>query len=392
MHPLMTIISGRPWAIRAELAAHVRGLVARDGLAGLRHLVDLKNAAHATDDEDGRPRAARRGMSAPSGVVVVIPIIGTLTQRGDVIGSSATRSTDAIAEEVRVAAAEPKVDALLLEIDSPGGEVFGVPEAWQAIRDAAKVKPVIAVASSQAASAALYLASAATEFWITPSGEAGSIGVYALHVDESKAIQDAGEKWEFIVADDSPHKVEGNPTEALTDEARAQIKKGVNRYMSMFVRDVAKGRRVTEKAVLSKFGGGRMLGAQEAVEVRMADGVGTVEQAFHRAAKLGQSKRSSTSAALQSPDVLALELRPAAAVTDAPNLGEGTPERSCLTCSYYTKPAPGGAAGTCSKYEGTMSDTWVCDSFEVGGVEQEPSQDASAARRRAEALARMRTL
>lgn len=297
MQSLINIVSGRPWAIRAETAARVRGLIAQGGLAGLRHLAELKQDVHALDG-DGRPRAGRRASSTHGGVVAVVPIIGTLTQRGDVINSMSTRSTEAIADEVRAAAAEPRVDALVLEVDSGGGEVFGVPEAWQAIHEASKVKPVVAVANSQAASAALYLASAASEFWITPSGEAGSVGVYALHVDSSKAIEDAGEKWTFIVADDSPHKVEGAPSEPLSDDARAQMQKSVNRYMGMFVRDVAKGRGVTERAVLSRFGGGRMLGPQEAVAARMADRVGTLDEAIRRAGQLGRERRAPGRAAV----------------------------------------------------------------------------------------------
>lgn len=386
MQSLIHIVSGRPWAIRAELAAHVRGLIAREGIAGLRHLAELKHEVHACDGEDGRPRAARRGGSAAQpGTVAVIPIIGTLTQRGDVINSMQTRSTDDIAAEARQAAAEPKIDAIVLEIDSPGGEVFGVPEAWTAIREAAKVKPVVAVASSQAASAALYLASAASEFYITPSGEAGSVGVYALHIDASKAIEDSGEKWEFIVADNSPHKVEGAPSEPLSDDARAEMKKTVNHYMAMFVRDVAKGRRVTEKAVLSRFGGGRMLRPQEAVDARMADGIGTLEQAIRRAGQLGRESRSAASAALHEVPVVA-DARPArASINEVPNLTEGTPERSCLSCAYYTKPAAGGSNGACSKYDFTASDAWVCDSFEIGkpeGGDDEPPTDSGAAARR----------
>lgn len=294
MLTLIDRICGRPWAIRGDIAAMVRGMLDKEGLAGLRHLAELRAAVHAFDEGSREERlTARRGDrgAQASGNVALIPIVGTLTQRGDVINSAETRSTASVAEDVAAAAAEPKVDGIVLEVDSPGGEVYGVPEAWAAIHSAAKLKPVVAHANSQAASAALYLASAATEVGITPSGEMGSVGVYGLHVDISKMLEESGEKWEFIVADESPFKVEGNPAEPLTEDARAEMKKSVNRYMGMFVRDLSRGRGVSVEHVRQNFGRGRMLSPQEAVSVKMADWVGTLDQAIHRAAVLGVERR-----------------------------------------------------------------------------------------------------
>jgi ClpP class serine protease len=159
-----------------------------------------------------------------------------------------------------------------------------------------------------AASAALYLASAAREFWVTPSGLVGSVGVYALHVDRSKAIEAAGESWDFIVAAKSPYKVEGDPGGPLTDEARAQAQGRVDRYMGMFVRDLAKGRGLSEKRVEADFGGGRMLSPTEAVRVGMADQIGSFEQAAGRAAEMAQGRgRSSMRADVVVPAPLAAD-------------------------------------------------------------------------------------
>lgn len=297
MLSLIQTVAGKPWAIRADLAAHVHGLVVREGIGGLRHLAELKQKVHAFDDDDGAPSINSGVAVRMVGNVGVVKILGVMTQRGDVIHSAETRSTAAVAREVGMLAADTKADAILLEIDSPGGEVYGVPEAWAAIQAAGKLKPVIAHANSQMASAALYLGAAAKEIWVTPSGEAGSLGVYAMHVDESRAIDAEGVKVEFIVADESPFKTEGNPYEPLTEDARGQIKKAVNRYMAMFVRDVAKGRGVGVDQVRRDFGQGRMLGPQEAVGVKMADQVGTLEQALRRAAQLGREARQQREAA-----------------------------------------------------------------------------------------------
>lgn len=288
MLSLIERVAGRPWAIRAELAAHVRGMVAREGLGALRELAGLKAQVHADRVE------ARRGRgTVVAASVAVVPIIGTLTQRGDVINSEATRSAAEIGDEVTALAAEPKVDGIVLEVDSPGGEVFGIPEAWQAIHQAAKSKPVVAAVNAQAASAGYYLTSAATEVYLTPSGEVGSVGVFALHIDASRAIEESGQRWEFVEASESPHKVELAPDRGLSDDAREDLQAMVDRYMSYFHRDVSRGRGVPVETVRRDFGRGRMLGPERALQARMIDRVGTLEDAIRRAAQLGRERRRS---------------------------------------------------------------------------------------------------
>lgn len=297
MLTLLQAVSGRPWAIQGDVAAHVRGLIAKEGIAGLRHLVELRDFAHARDGASRKTRMESVGFEAAAGgargrgkaTVAVIPVIGTLTQREEMVGSmAATRSTADIASEVRAAAVEPSVDSIVLEVDSGGGEVFGTPEAFTAIREAAKQKPVVAAVNSVAGSAAYYIAAAANEIIVTPSGVTGSIGVYLLHIDASKALEEMGEKWTFVSA--GKYKVEGNPAEPLTDDGRQALQSEVDRYYDMFVKDVAKGRGVSVEAVRSGFGEGRMVGAKKAVDEKMADSVGTLDVAIRRAAQLSRER------------------------------------------------------------------------------------------------------
>jgi signal peptide peptidase SppA len=290
MIELVEAIAGRPWAIRAEIAIHVRNVVAREGIAGLRALAQLKADAHNFD-----ARAARRGASSTprkGRAVAVIPVIGTLTQRVQPIGSlSVTRSMEDVVAEVEEAAADDAIGAITLEVDSPGGEVFGVPEAWQAIREARNLKPVVTSVNSEASSAAYYLASAADEIWLTPSGIVGSVGVYMLHVDASKAIKKMGEAWEFVVAKDSPFKLEGSPTGPLSKEDREAFQAHVDRYMAMFVRDLARGRGVSRNVVRERFGRGRVLGADAARQAGMVDRIGTLRRAIQRAHQLAAQEQ-----------------------------------------------------------------------------------------------------
>lgn len=372
MLTLVHHLSGRPWAVRPEVAEYLRGVLLKDGIAGLRDLASLRAALMVDDDERPSARGQDIRTARDGATIAVVPIIGPVTQRGgfDMVACEGFRSTDAIATEVRAAAAEPKVDAIVLEVDSPGGEVFGVPEAWQAIRESAKAKPVVAAVNSVSASAAYYLSSAATEIWVNPSGQVGSIGVYALHVDVSKALERMGEHWTFISA--GKYKLEGNPLEPLSEEARAAIQAQVDSYYGDFVRDVARGRGVPVEQVRSGFGEGRMVRAKAAVSERMADHVGTIDQAIRRAALLGRQRREGV---VVDGRARTWEAGP----VDVPNLGEGTSERSCANCEYYMQPSAV-PTGTCSLYDFTTDPTWVCDSWDAGERQEEtpPAEEPAA--------------
>ncbi len=84
------------------------------------------------------------------------------------------------------------IDTIVLDVDSPGGNYYGTPETSSKIRAARDSKPIIAVANSLAASAAYWIASAADEIVVTPSGDVGSIGVLAVHTDFSAANEKIG--------------------------------------------------------------------------------------------------------------------------------------------------------------------------------------------------------
>lgn len=268
----MLDIGGRGWAVTATVAETLRRAHEERDLRAL---------------EAAREQFAARGpaRSRRDQAVAVIPVMGLITHRDSWMGSS----TSFLAAELRAAVADQAVDSILLEVDSPGGEVNGIEEAAALIREARASKPVVAVANTQAASAAYWLASQATELLVTPSGEVGSIGVYGMHLDLSGALAAQGIKVTLVSA--GKFKTEGNPFEPLADEARVAFQSSVDRYYASFVRDVAKGRRVSVDAVRSGFGEGRSVGAAQAVASGMADGVATFEDAARRAARLAVERR-----------------------------------------------------------------------------------------------------
>jgi capsid assembly protease len=153
-----------------------------------------------------------------------------------------------IGEAIEAAATDPGIRAILLDVDSSGGEVgglFDLVDQIQAIR-AQCGKPIWAVADEAALSAAYAIACTADRLYVTQTGEVGSIGVVAAHRDESGADAQAGLAWTFIHAGAS--KVDGNPHQPLSDTARASLQSDVDGLYGRFVDLVAKCRKKSPDA------------------------------------------------------------------------------------------------------------------------------------------------
>ena len=176
-----------------------------------------------------RRSTGRHGYTVTESGIAVVPVLGPLVARGDwlttLLGAS---EYGAIADALTAAADDPAVRGIVLEVDSPGGEVgglFDLVDAIGAIRQRS-AKPLWAVASEAALSAAYAIASAADRLYVTRTGEVGSVGVVAVHLDESGADAMAGLKWTLIHA--GARKTDGNPHEPLSPRATADIQADVD--------------------------------------------------------------------------------------------------------------------------------------------------------------------
>lgn len=236
-------------------------------------------AQQVTHDKEVREAKRQANVRAAGGNIAVLPLYGVITQRGnmmDDISGPGSVSTQMFAQALREAVADDSVASVLIDIDSPGGSVYGLQELAQEIFNARAAKPVVAIANSLAASAAYWLGSQASELYVTPSGEVGSIGVYAAHEDVSKALADAGITVSLITA--GKYKAEGSPYAPLSDEARAFMQSRVDDYYKAFVTGVARGRGVDMGTVSLDMGQGRVLGADQARRAGMVDGVATFDE------------------------------------------------------------------------------------------------------------------
>lgn len=276
----------------------------------LAAMLDAAGHVRAEVYEAAVEAATRRQARQNTGSVARIPIYGAIEPKASIFtllfGGSAV---DLIQAQFDAALADPDTKAILLDIDSPGGSVYGIPELARSIRAARGQKPILSIANAEAASAAYYIGSQADEFSVTPSGQVGSIGVVYLHTDLTGMAEAEGVK--FTIFRSQERKADVNPYEALSDEAAADIQSKVDAYDRMFVQDVARGRGVSVEKVRADYGQGRMLLAADALKAGMVDRVETVEQAAARLSRGGVAVRQAPAASEEkapielSDDVLA---------------------------------------------------------------------------------------
>lgn len=218
-----------------------------------------------------------RAMSGSPPGVVVIPIHGTLVRRTvGLEAESGLTSYAGLAAQLDAAIGNPEASAILLDIDSPGGESGGVFDLADRIRVASQIKPVWAVANDMAFSAAYALASAASRVYVSRTGGVGSIGVIAMHVDQSEKDAQDGVHYTAVFAGDCKNDL--NPHEPISSEAHAFLKAEVNRIYGLFVETVARHRDIEPSAVRDTEAG--LFFGQAAVAMGLADAVGTFDDAL----------------------------------------------------------------------------------------------------------------
>ena len=279
-NPLLTRLGGRPLAIAPR---------ALDGLLAAGQMLDARQATFLTGDAPPVTHAVTNAG------IAVVPILGPLVTRGDWLTSLLGASDyGEIASAVEAALADPSARAVLLEIDSPGGEVgglFDLVDRLVSLREAAQ-KPLWAVANESALSAAFAIASVADRLYVTRTAEVGSIGVVAIHVDESVADVMAGHKWTLVHAGD--RKIDGNAHEPLSDAAFSAIKADVDALHADLVAMVARNRNMSPDAVRATEAA--IYRGQRGIEAGLADKLGTVDLALADLARALEPPRLITGA------------------------------------------------------------------------------------------------
>lgn len=218
----------------------------------------------------GSQQAAKPADPIREGATIILPVRGTLAPQG----LYGTTYYNVLADQVREAAADNKVGAIILAVRSPGGYVWGCAECGDAIFEARQSKPIVAVADPYCFSAAYWLATQASAFYCTTSGEVGSVGVRSGHTDMSGFESKIGMVTTLIAS--SPDKIAAHPYAPLSEEDRADIQASVDESNLAFAAAIARGRGMKVGDVAGVHGTGKTFSAQRALASGAIDGVATL--------------------------------------------------------------------------------------------------------------------
>lgn len=287
MQDLLQMFSGRWW---------IDGRYQRSLVHTLRQIEALSPEAVV----ELRERYAGAAPPAPTivGDVAIIEASGPITYRASFLTRYLGWPTiEDLQAQFTAAFQDSSVRTVLVRWNSPGGISDMVKEFadWLYEAKGRSTKVVVSVADLMICSAAYWIAAQSDLIYGTESSQIGSIGVYMLHEDDSAYLEKLGIKLTFITY--GAHKVEGNPYEPLSDEARARFQAEVDEVGGWFDAAVARGRQVTKKVVADSFGQGLVFSGPKAIELGLADKRGTWAQVV---AKLTKGRGAGTGTAARS--------------------------------------------------------------------------------------------
>lgn len=285
-----------PLMIRPEKAEMLcAALVDRLGIAKLDKVdgtsleaSQLRQMAMDDDYYYVKPKTARDMYTVARGVAT-IPISGTLVHKlGGVEPYSGMVGYDCLHKVIGDALVNEEVGALLLDIDSPGGEVAGGFEFARWLRKqtlkADGEKPIVAFANEMACSGAYAIASSCDAIMTTDTGIIGSIGVYTLHVDMTKGLSKNGVEVTMIRAGE--RKARGAAFEHADKETFSKLEAWVEETWGIFADHVALGRPLTAEAVLDLEGD--WFTGSDALDLGLVDAVDSPEAIFEAVANLAR--------------------------------------------------------------------------------------------------------
>jgi len=249
-------------------------------LSVLSTKIGLETSVLALDNNAVSARKEDRAVANKTGVIIgVVPVLGTLVHRTYGMNAlSGLRSYESIKKDFFNLLSQKDVDAILFDIDSPGGEAAGLMDLVDDMYHVRGEKPVYAFSNTSAFSAAYALASAADKIFLSRDSGIGSVGCIAIHVDQSEMEKKMGLKYTAIYA--GAKKNEASPHEPLSKEGMKTIQDIVDYHYDMFVKSVARNRGIAEKEVKGTEAG--LYFGQKAVDVGFADGVMSYDNVFNK--------------------------------------------------------------------------------------------------------------
>ncbi|MDK2975064.1 MAG: protease [Methanofollis sp.] len=191
-----------------------------------------------------------------------------------------------VGRELREAADDPGITAIVLRIDSPGGSPAAAQEIVRDIEYARERKPVVTSMGDLAASAAYLIAAHTDRIYLSPDTMTGSIGVIWVFTDESEWMKDEGQEVEVVKSGDQKDMT--SPYRPLTDEERVYAQEIVDASFEDFISDVL-SRRPVERSEIEN---ARLIRGEEAIAIGLADEEGNLFDAISGARTLASSRSS----------------------------------------------------------------------------------------------------
>jgi len=214
--------------------------------------------------------------------VAVMPVVGTLTKRGELCSYGMKDYMN----EIAALNANDDISAIVLDMEGPGGTVDGTPEFGMAVKQSKK--PIVTFGDCMIASANYWVASQSKYIIGNKNNptEFGSIGVLCVHEYWGKFIEENIGEVKIIRAPQSTDKALVNPIEQLTPELEASIKEDLRSLAKDFHATVKKGRGNKLTASEKDWGTGKMYKTGEAIELGLIDAAGTLMSAIDKAVEL----------------------------------------------------------------------------------------------------------
>ncbi len=247
--------------------------------------IDL--AAHVINEKPPEMKSALEKVPARNGQsVAIVKVMGTLMKSQSSVGGGT--STVQLRRDIRQAATDQEVSAILLAIDSPGGTSAGTDDLASEVRMAAKQKPVWAHIDDLGASAAYWVASQASQIFAnSPTAQVGSIGTFMVVYDMSEAAANEGIKVHRFAT--GPLKGAGARGTVLTEEQRAHLQQLTDETQSSFDAGVKRGRSLTDRQLADVRTGG-VWTAQNAINMKLIDGIRPLGKTLDELVKFSSNK------------------------------------------------------------------------------------------------------
>jgi signal peptide peptidase SppA len=282
---LVRALSERSWAVMEETFMAIRNLVAMR-VQGVELSDDERRQRIEATSYSSRPRGGAYPVqeAGASQIVAVLPLYGVIVPKASLFSDvSGASSVEGFRRMFNEALNNTDVSAIVIDVDSPGGQTDLVAELAAEIRDARGVKPIVANANTLCCSAAYWIACQADQLYATMTAKVGSIGVYCVHEDYSGAFAQEGITPTIISA--GKHKTDGNMYEPLAKDAESDLQARIDATYDLFVADVAAGRGIPEDQVRNGYGEGRWLDPKAALAEGMIEGIETLDATIRRVAQ-----------------------------------------------------------------------------------------------------------